>query len=236
MSLVERVQEIQTMHIKPKRKPFWKKWWFWTIIIILSLLTWAGIYVYTTAKEIAAENYLKTVVGQSMVERAIAESPVAPSFGAKEPKITIVEFGDFSCPFTQSAGPTILEAYYRHPQDIKIIWRDFLGHDESLALAKAGRCFAKQGQFENFYRQIFTKADTIDEKGLEDMALSTGLDLKQYRNCQNATSTLLEIKTDNDLSAPLEITGTPTWMVNGHKFVGTPDKAAFLELIDKMLQ
>lgn len=188
------------------------------------------------AKEIAAENYLKNVMGQALVERVIAESPTAPSFGAKEPKVTIVEFGDYACPFTQLAAPTILEAYYKYPNDVKIIWRDFLGHDESLLLAKAGRCFSEQDQFENFYHQIFTKADTIDEQGLEDMAISTGLNLNQYRQCQNSTSTLLSIKTDNDLSEPLEIKGTPTWMVNGHKFVGNPDKDSFIQLIDKMLK
>ena len=188
------------------------------------------------AKEIAAENYLKNVMGQTLVERVIAESPSAPSFGAKEPKVTIVEFGDYACPFTQLAAPTILEAYYKYPNDIKIIWRDFLGHDESLLLAKASRCFSEQNQYENFYNQIFSQADGIDEQGLEDMAVKTGLNLNQYRQCQNSTSTLLSIKTDNDLSEPLEIKGTPTWMINGHKFAGNPDKASFFQLIDNILK
>lgn len=236
MSLIDRVQEIQTMQLKPKRKNLLKRWWFWTLLIILILFVWAALYVYQTAKEIANEKYLENVMGQALAERVIAESNTAPSFGAKEPKITIVEFGDYSCPFTQIAAPIILEAYYKHPEDIKIIWRDFLGHEESLLLAKASRCFHEQNQFENFYQQIFTKAETIDEQGLEDLAINTGLNLKQYQKCQNSTSTLLLIKTDNDLSEPLEIKGTPTWMVNGHKFVGTPDKDSFLQLLDNMLK
>jgi len=155
------------------------------------------------------------------------EGPAANwnSFGAGEPLITIVEFGDYTCPYTSASAAAIKTFALRHGKQVRFIYRDRTPDERSLNLSLAAHCAGEQGQFWAMHDKLFQKQTLLlglDGEELIKLTAELNLDSAAFRRCLASRRYLQQIKQSTTDSVDLQVKGTPTWFVNGEQFAGTP--------------
>lgn len=161
------------------------------------------------------------------------------SFGAENPNVTIVEFSDFACPFCLASFPALREISLRYQDQVKIIFRDWPGHDHSISLALAAYCAGEQGKFWEMHDKLFQyQTDTFgsDKNQLAILAQQLGIYNNQFQACFDTQKYLPQIRENFADSEKLGVQGTPTWFINGKKIEGQLSTSDLEKLISPYLQ
>ncbi|HTX86592.1 MAG TPA: thioredoxin domain-containing protein [Candidatus Nanoarchaeia archaeon] len=197
-------------------------------IIVLAAIILAGALVaHFTAPSKPAEPAQKFTV---------PNRPADYSFGATTPKVTIVEFADFECPFCRDDYTAVREISYKYQKSVRVIFKDFPLHDTSLDLAMAARCAGEQGFFWPMYDKLFALQDQFATTTLPDLAVSVGANKTIFANCFNSRKYLTAIRADYADGQALGVSGTPTFFINGYKVVGEIPEANFEEIVQQFLK
>lgn len=147
----------------------------------------------------------------------------APRLGPSDAPITIVEFGDFQCPFCKASFPVIRQVMSAYPDQIQLVYRHFpLKSIHPLAdeLAHASMCAHEQGKFWSFHDRIFQFQDSITKDNILDNAQAIGLNLNTFNECQRSDKWEDEIQKDLAEIIQRGGRGTPSWIVNGQLIQG----------------
>jgi len=159
--------------------------------------------------------------------------------GSEQPKITIVEFGDFSCSFCKDSYQKIRALGVKYKTDIKIIWRDRPAFENSTSQAMAAYCAGEQGYFWEMHDKLFqNQANNFgDDQNLTILAQQIkGIETTQFAQCLTDQKYLNKIKKNLTDSEDLSITGTPYFFVNGEPFVGDQPFETWEALIQELLK
>lgn len=147
----------------------------------------------------------------------------APTLGNPGAKVTIVEFGDFECPYTKEVYPTIRAIAAERPKDVRVLWRDFpleTVHPNSRAAAAAASCAGRQGKFWQMYDKLFLNQNALARADLVAYAGQIGLDAGTFTACLDAGGDKERIERDIAAGLAAGVHGTPTFFVNGVKVEG----------------
>src|SRR5207245_2516617 len=103
----------------------------------------------------------------------------SPWLGAKQAKVTIVEFSDFQCPFCLRAEPTIQKILETYKGDVKLVWRNepLSFHPNALPAAKAAMAAHEQGKFWQMHDALFKKQSELRSEERGEGAEQIGLDV-----------------------------------------------------------
>lgn len=163
--------------------------------------------------------------------------------GTSTPRLTIVEFADFACPYCRNSYTTVREMAAKYKDSIKIIFKDFPIHNNSLDLAMAARCAGEQkllssreGLFWPMHDKLFSLQDQFATTSLADFAVSIGADANFFKTCFDSKKYLNDIKKDYLTGVDLKVSGTPTFFFNGYKIAGEIPKDKFEEIIKQFLK
>jgi len=247
MSLVDRLKyaEMKARHEKGLR-PWYQKWWgvFILVIIVLILigLISSAFYVYKEVKRIQTEesqNYLKN---QRKSYEDLINGPGGYTLGSLNPKVTVIEFTDFACPFCKESASEIRKLMEQYKDSVKLVIRDYPIHDNSIDLALAARCAGEQGKYWEAYDYLFAEQDNLKDTGealkanLLAWAEILQLDVTKFNTCFTERRYVDLIKRDYDDGNKLQIKGTPTWFVNYYPITGYYPIEKFQELLGGLLQ
>ena len=224
----------------PKLPNCWyKKRWLWIVVIIVG--AWFGLPmllqlfisspVKTSGGFTAAPGLSSSVAPTAIVNVVTADDP---SIGVSDAPVTIVEFGDFECPFSKQVQPIIKQMVNKYPDAVRFIYRDFPLVDinaQAVSAAEAANCAKLQGKFWQFHDQLFGGQDKLGAAFYDVIGDSLGLDMASFKRCRDNRQTLLEIQDDLKVGVAAGVKGTPTFFVNGRKLEG----ALPLELWDKVI-
>ncbi len=196
--------------------------------ILVAAFLIAGAVVYSVgARNIAPQqaNVIATVSNKDLMDDdVVLGDPNAP--------ITLVEFGDYQCPFCgrffSDVEPKLRTEYIKTGK-VKMVFRDFpfLGQ-ESADAAMASQCAAEQKKFWEYHDGLFT-AEILDGKersgNLNDiffksLASSLGLDRAHFDTCLASKKYDQEAHKDYNDGIAAGVTGTPTTFVNGKALSG----------------
>jgi protein-disulfide isomerase len=158
------------------------------------------------------------------------------SLGASTSKIMIVEFADFACPYCRNSYTTIREIGFKYKDSVKIIFKDFPLHDNSLDLALAARCSGEQGLFWPMHDKLFALQSQFATSSLSDLAVSIGANSASFDQCLKSKKYLNDIKRDYLDGQALGVAGTPTFFINGYKIVGEIPMDKFEQIIEQFLK
>lgn len=232
------MKELDHFNVNPK-KPWYKKGWAITLVIILALfllmLSVIGYFIYDVIKnDYLNENSMP--LAEEDLGALIAGSDSNYWIGTNKPLITIVEFADFSCPYCQESFSKIREISKKYNNDVKIIFRDYpVVSDGSSDLAMAGRCAGEQGLFWVMHDKLFLNQGISEISELFNLAAQIGVDQTRFEKCFNNKKYAKEIEKDFADGAKLEITGTPTWFINGERVEGNIPYNIFISIIEKII-
>ncbi len=168
-----------------------------------------------------------------------------PVKGAKDAKVTIVEFSDFQCPYCARAHQTMSDQVMKeYDGKVKLVYKFFpLGfHPWAEPSAIAAACAYQQDTdaFWKLYDYFFTNQQQLNPQNVKDKATEqlqgTKVKMDKWNDCYDNKKTLDWIKADQADGAAVGVTGTPAFLINGRKISGAQPFQNFKAVIDDELQ
>lgn len=142
--------------------------------------------------------------------------------GQSNADITIVEFGDFECPYCRVFWSNF--AIARHEiGDVALVYVHFpLGrHRFAMPAARAAECASEQGRFLAMHDLLLSKQDSLGLKSWDAFAVEAGVgDESAFRACIDRSEPFERIEGGLSLAERFEVTGTPGLIINGWYFPG----------------
>jgi protein-disulfide isomerase len=154
----------------------------------------------------------------------IGKSPVR---GAEDAKVTLVEFSDFQCPYSQRAQPLIEKLLEAYPEDLRHVYKNLpLGfHKEALPAAKACLAADMQGKFWEMEELVFKNPKKLKDKDLKGYAKEIGLDVERFEKDYKSDEVDKRVQEDMAEAKKAQVTGTPTLFLNGKRVKNRSEEA-----------
>lgn len=167
------------------------------------------------------------------LELAAAHSP---TIGSPEPKVQVVEFSDFECPYCSRAAETLQQLKDKYAgQPVQFVFRHFplSFHQNARPAAEYAQCAQEQGKFWPLHDAIFAAQRELSPDKLKELAGQVGLDMDKLTSCLAGVGQFIEA--DMKAAAEAGVGGTPSFYINGQNFDGNPTVAGLSEAIDAEL-
>ncbi len=144
-----------------------------------------------------------------------------PQRGPDDALVTIIEFSDFQCPYCAKAVEPLDDAVDDFEGDVRVIFKHYPlpGHQKALPAAKLAWAAGQQGKFWEVHNWLFEhKAST---EGLDAFAESLGLDVAKLKADAESQAAADAVDSDHLSGGKAGASGTPYFVVNGHRYSGT---------------
>ncbi|MFH1089746.1 MAG: thioredoxin domain-containing protein [Candidatus Uhrbacteria bacterium] len=158
---------------------------------------------------------------------------VNPKKGASQPKLTIVEFGDYQCESCKDLSAA-LDVLIRTVPEIQVVWKDMPNdsvHDLATPSAIAARCADNQGKFWEFHDILFDKQIILSNELFPALAQELGLDKEKFSQCFENQETLPLVEKDLEEALALQITAVPTIFIGDERITGSLTAEELLSLV-----
>jgi Na+/H+ antiporter NhaA len=152
--------------------------------------------------------------------------------GSLDAVVTVVEYGDFECPYCGRAEPSVRELL--DDEEVRFVWRHLPisdVHPNAQLAAEAAEAAATQGAFWPMHDLLLTNQHHLAPAELESYAEQLGLDVPQFR--RELASRRFQSRVEEDVrSADLSgASGTPTFFINGQRHYGAYDAQSLRETV-----
>ena len=147
--------------------------------------------------------------------------------GPIDAPVTVVEYGDFECPYCGQAEPVVRELL-RDFGDVRYVWRHLPlndVHPHTQLAAEAAEAAADQGAFWEMHDLLLAHQDALRPSDLISYAEQLGLDVKRFTNDLREHTGAARVAEDVDSADLSGVTGTPTFFINGRRHHGAYDIA-----------
>ncbi|MFH0952370.1 MAG: DsbA family protein [Patescibacteria group bacterium] len=147
----------------------------------------------------------------------LAIGPSDPAQGSLTPILTIIEFGDFQCPYCAEQHQILKEFINDNLTEVKHVWKDLplvSIHDKAMEAAVAARCAQAQGQFWPMHNWLFEHQSEFTPENYLEVATALGVDTDIFSQClvSNTPQTYIQ---QNILEAQaLGLNSTPSIIIN----------------------
>jgi protein-disulfide isomerase len=163
---------------------------------------------------------------ETIVDLAVAVDPEVDHMrGPKDAPVTIVEYGDFECPYCGRAEPVIRELLAEYG-DIAYVWRHLPltdVHPHAQIAAEASEIAHRQGRFWEMHDLLLEHQDALRPRDLIRYAEELGLDPERFEEDLRAHREAARVARDVDSADLSGVSGTPTFFVNGRRHYGPYD-------------
>jgi len=167
-----------------------------------------------------------------------AEIKGAPVRGGRDALVTIVEWGDFQCPFCGRVEATLAELMAAYGDEVRLVWHDqpLPFHANAEPAAMAARAAAAQGKFWAMHDRLYAHQNQLDRDSLEKYTGELGLNLAKFKDALASKSLQIAIQADAAAGERIGATGTPAFFINGKFLAGAQPIEAFTKTIDAELE
>jgi Na+/H+ antiporter NhaA len=166
--------------------------------------------------------------GEAIVDLAVEVDPERDHIrGPEEALVTLVEYGDFECPYCGQAEPVIRELLADYGE-VRYVWRHLPltdVHVHAQLAAEAAEAAAEQDAFWEMHDLLFQHQDALRRSDLEGYARELGLDFDLFDEALRTHRDAARVADDVDSADLSGVSGTPTFFVNGRRHYGAYDIA-----------
>lgn len=166
----------------------------------------------------------------------------SPSISAPGAPVTVVEFLDFECEACGAAFPIVKRILAEYEGRLTYVVRDFPNHNNSVLAASAAYAAGEQGKYWEMYDLLFERQSTWAERqdsqaeAFLGFAEELGLDMARFQTDLDSGRYIDRIQRDFNDGRRLGVDATPTWFINGVKFVGVLPFEDFKARIDEAIE
>jgi Na+/H+ antiporter NhaA len=153
--------------------------------------------------------------------------------GSHDAPVTLVEYGDFECEYCGLAEPIIRELL-ADQGDVAYVWRHLPlndVHPNAQNAAEASEAAAKQGMFWEMHDALLTQ-DDLRPPALVATARRLGLDDERFMDDLHEHTYAARIAEDVDSADLSNVSGTPTFFINGKRHYGAYDIEALTKAVE----
>jgi Na+/H+ antiporter NhaA len=144
--------------------------------------------------------------------------------GPREAPVTLVEYGDFECPYCGRAETAIRDLL--REWDVRYVWRHLPltdVHPHAQLAAEASEAAGAQGAFWEMHDLLLDHQDELRPRDLVDHAERLGLDVERFTRDLREHRGGTRVAEDVDSADLSDVSGTPTFFVNGRRHHGAYD-------------
>jgi Na+/H+ antiporter NhaA len=202
--------------------------------VCATLLTWL---VFRGLDRLSPRTRLRALLGTASTVTDLAV-PVDPERDhIRGPKkgalVTLVEYGDFECPYCGQAEPAV-RGLIREFGELRFVFRHLPltdVHPHAQLAAEAAEAAAVQGAFWEMHDMLMDHQGALTTRDLVGYAASVGLDSDKFAADLRKHAGAYRVAEDVDSADLATVSGTPTFFINGNRYYGAFDLAALKEAV-----
>jgi protein-disulfide isomerase len=156
--------------------------------------------------------------------------------GPAEAAVTLVEYGDYECPYCGAAYPIIKEVQARMGERLRFVFRNFpiaTSHPHAEQAAEAAEAAATQGQFWQMHDLLYENQKRLRDQDLRGYAERLGLDVGLF--VQQLAEHVHAARVHEDFMSGVRsgVNGTPTFYVDGVRYDDSYDRENLLAALER---
>jgi Na+/H+ antiporter NhaA len=198
-------------------------------VVLATGLTWV---VFRLVNRLPARTRLRALLGTSevLIDLAVPVDPERDHIrGPEKAPVTVVEYGDFECPFCGQAESSVRELLREHGGDVRYVWRHLPltdVHPHAELAAEGAEAAALQGKFWEMHDLLLDHQGALNIRDLIGYARSIDLDLDKFSQDLRSHAGQPHVAEDVDGADLSNVSGTPTFFINGQRHYGAYDIAS----------
>jgi len=176
-----------------------------------------------------------------MSERAFLSIPVGTddhSRGPLDAKLTVVEYGDYQCPYCGQAYPIVEQLLSKFADSMRLVFRNLPlaeVHPHAQAAAEMAEAVGLQGKFWEIHDTLFEHQRDLSDAALLRYAAAVGADVERAEHDIKGGGPRQRVDADFESAVRSGANGTPTFFVNGVRYDGSWQFEPFAEYLSEML-
>ena len=190
-----------------------------------SAVTWI---VFRVVAALPAKTRARALLGtaESIVDLAVPVDPRRDHIrGSADAPVTVVEYGDFECPYCGEAEP-VVRGLLSGFGDVRYVWRHLPlndVHPYAQLAAEASEAAAAQGKFWEMHDLLLDHQGAVRIPHLVQYAEDIGLDVQRFSDHLRRHAGVARMTEDVDSADLSGVSGTPTFFINGRRHHGAYD-------------
>jgi protein-disulfide isomerase len=158
--------------------------------------------------------------------------------GSSTAPVTLVEYGDYECPYCGQAYPVIKEVQKRLGDKLQFVFRNFPlteMHPHAQHAAEAAEAAAAQNRFWEMHDYLYEHQQALDDRYLEKYADYLGLNLAKFNTDMSSHVHANRIREDFLSGVRSGVNGTPTFYINEVRYDGSFDLETLLKTLRSVI-
>ncbi|HEY0631467.1 MAG TPA: Na+/H+ antiporter NhaA [Thermoleophilaceae bacterium] len=146
--------------------------------------------------------------------------------GSDDAPVTLVEYGDYQCPYCGQAEVVIRELLVSFGDDLRYVWRHLPlsdVHEHAQMAAEAAEAAAEQGDFWRMHDTLLDHQGDLNPPDLTRYARDLGLDVDRFWEALRSRREVPRIAEDVASADASGVAGTPSFFINGRRHQGAYD-------------
>jgi Na+/H+ antiporter NhaA len=203
--------------------------------ICATLLSWM---IFHGLNRLSPRTRLRALLGTATTLTDLAV-PVDPGRDhirgpQKDALVTLVEYGDFECPYCGQAEPALRALMNQAGGELRFVFRHLPlteVHSHAQLAAEGAEAAGAQGKFWEMHDMLMDHQGALTGRDLAGYASELGLDAEKFRNDLFRHTYAYRIAEDVDSADLATVSGTPTFFINGNRYYGAFDLPALTEAV-----
>jgi protein-disulfide isomerase len=176
-----------------------------------------------------------------MSEQAVLSIPVGTDDHTRGPldaKLTVVEYGDYQCPYCGQAYPIVEKLLMKFSDSMRLVFRNLPlaeMHPHAEAAAEMAEAVGLQGKFWEMHDTLFVHQRDLSDAALVSYATNVGADADRAVEDIKGGAPRQRVGADFESAVRSGANGTPTFFVNGVRYDGSWQFEPFAEYLAELL-
>ncbi len=161
------------------------------------------------------------------------------SQGPAHAPVTLVEYGDYECPYCGEAYPVVEAIKKRLGGQLRFVFRNFplsQAHPHAEHAAEAAEAAGDQGKFWEMHDLLYENQQALEDEDLLRYAATLGLDVPRFTRDIAGHTPATRVREDFRSGVRSGVNGTPTFFINGVRHDRSFDLATLLAAIEEALR
>ena len=159
--------------------------------------------------------------------------------GPADAPVTLVEYGDYECPYCGRAYPIVKQLQAEFGEKLRFVFRNFplnTIHEHAGVAAQAAESAASQGKFWEMHDLLYEHQDDLASADLTRYALKLGLEVYKFEAEMSGEVHAKRIRDDFRGGIRSGVNGTPTFFINGVRYNGALEYDALKQALVRATQ
>lgn len=152
--------------------------------------------------------------------------------------ITLVEYGDYECPYCGQAYPIIKQIQDYFQDNLRFVFRNFpltQVHPHAQKAAEAAEAADTQNKFWNMHDYLYEHQQALDDRHLEKYAKIIGLNLERFNEDMKNSIHASRIREDFLSGIQSGVNGTPSFYINEIRYDGPWDFDTLIRILTAVM-